>query len=30
MKFSRIMRNSAPAALAFAQKIYEEDHFRIT
>ena len=29
MKFSRIMRNSAPAALVIAQGIYNEDHFRI-
>ena len=28
MKFSRIMRNFAPAALAIAQDLYEEDHFR--
>ena len=29
MKSSRIMRNSAPVALAIAQDIYEEDHFCI-
>ena len=28
-KFSRIMRNSAPAALEIAQDIYNKDHFRI-
>ena len=29
MKSSRIMRNFAPAALAIAQDIYKEDHFRV-
>ena len=29
MKSSRIMLNSAPAALAIAQDIYKENHFRI-
>ena len=29
MKSSRIMRNSAPAALAIAQDTYKENHFRI-
>ena len=29
IKFSRIMRNFAPAALAIAQNIYKGDHFRI-
>ena len=29
MKSSRLMRNFAPAALAIAQGIYKEDHFRI-
>ena len=29
MKFSCIMHNFAPAALAIAQDIYKEDHFRI-
>ena len=29
MKSSRIMRNSVPVALAIAQDIYKEDHFRI-
>ena len=29
MKSSRIMRDFTPAALAIAQGIYKEDHFRI-
>ena len=29
MKFSLIMRNFDPAALAMAQDLYKEDHFRI-
>ena len=29
MKFSRIMRNFAPAALVIAQDLYKADHFRI-
>ena len=29
MKSSRIMRNSAPAALEIAQDTYKENHFRI-
>ena len=29
MKFSRIMRNFTPAALAIAKDLYKEDHIRI-